>query len=50
MANSLAKDLGIRAEVLDPIEGLSSSTADQNYLSLMRANSAALRVANSCTS
>jgi zinc transport system substrate-binding protein len=50
LARSLANDLGIRAEVLDPIEGLSSETAHQNYLSLMRANLAALRVANSCTS
>jgi zinc transport system substrate-binding protein len=49
MAHSLAHDLGIRAEVLDPIEGLSSATANQDYLSLMRANLAALRVANSCS-
>jgi zinc transport system substrate-binding protein len=50
MAHSLAHDLGIHAGVLDPIEGLSTSTAHQNYLSLMRANLTALRVANSCTS
>jgi zinc transport system substrate-binding protein len=50
MANGLAKDLGIRAEVLDPIEGLSSTTANQDYFSLMRRNLAALRAANSCTS
>lgn len=48
-ADSLAGDLGIRAEVLDPIEGLSDETADQDYLSLMRANLAALRKANQCS-
>src|SRR4051812_3929738 len=40
-ADSLTGDLGIRAEVLDPIEGLTDETADQDYLSLMRANLAA---------
>jgi zinc transport system substrate-binding protein len=48
-ADSLAGDLGIRAEVLDPIEGLSDQTAGQDYLSLMRANLAALRKANQCS-
>jgi zinc transport system substrate-binding protein len=48
-ADSLAADLGIRAEVLDPIEGLGDRTADQDYLSLMRANLAALRKADQCS-
>jgi zinc transport system substrate-binding protein len=48
-ADSLAGDLGIRAEVLDPIEGLTDETAGQDYLSLMRANLAALRKANQCS-
>jgi zinc transport system substrate-binding protein len=48
-ADSLAGDLGIRAEVLDPIEGLTDETASQDYLSLMRANLAALRKANQCS-
>src|SRR3954447_5621665 len=48
-ADSLAGDLGIRSEVLDPIEGLTDETADQDYLSLMRANLAALRKANQCS-
>jgi zinc transport system substrate-binding protein len=48
-ADSLAGDLGIRAEVLDPIEGLSDQTAGQDYLSLMRANLAALQKANQCS-
>jgi zinc transport system substrate-binding protein len=48
-ADSLANDLGIASAVLDPIEGLGDATADQDYLSLMRSNLAALRKANSCS-
>ncbi|QWZ06488.1 metal ABC transporter substrate-binding protein [Nocardioides panacis] len=48
-ADSLASDLGIRAAVLDPLEGLSDATADQDYLSLMRSNLAALQKANTCS-
>ena len=48
-ADALAHDLGVRSEVLDPIEGLSDATADQNYLTLMRRNLAALEEANGCT-
>ena len=48
-ADSLAHDLGIRAAVLDPVEGLSDRTADQDYLSLMRANLAALEKADQCS-
>jgi zinc transport system substrate-binding protein len=45
---SLARDAGVRSAVLDPIEGLSDMTADQDYLSLMRRNLAALEEANGC--
>jgi zinc transport system substrate-binding protein len=48
-ARSIAGDLGIHAAVLDPIEGLSDQTADQDYLSLMRRNLATLRKANRCS-
>jgi zinc transport system substrate-binding protein len=48
MADTLAHDLGLRTAVLDPIEGLGDSTADDDYLSLMRADLAALRAANGC--
>ena len=48
-ADSLAHDLGIRAAVLDPVEGLSDRTANQDYLSLMRANLAALEEADQCS-
>ncbi len=49
LADTLADDLGIRTEVLDPIEGLVSANSDDDYLSLMRANLRALREAGSCS-
>ena len=48
VAESLAADLGIETAVLDPIEGLTDETEDEDYLSLMRANLAALTEANGC--
>lgn len=48
MSDTLAEDLGITTAVLDPIEGLTDETADEDYLSLMRSNLAALEEANGC--
>ncbi|MEO9323635.1 metal ABC transporter substrate-binding protein [Nocardioides sp. C4-1] len=48
LTRSLAADAGVTTAVLDSIEGLTDETADQDYLSLMRANLAALREANAC--
>ncbi|PZF80067.1 metal ABC transporter substrate-binding protein [Jiangella anatolica] len=48
VAETLADDLGVEAAVLDPIEGLTDDTADQDYFTLMRANLEALRTANDC--
>lgn len=48
MAQTLADDLGVTTAVLDPIEGLSEETADEDYLSLMRENLTALEQANGC--
>jgi zinc transport system substrate-binding protein len=48
LADTLASDLGIGTEVLDPIEGLASSKGDDDYLSLMRENLSALRKAGGC--
>ena len=47
-AETLAADLGIEAAVLDPVEGLTRETANEDYLSLMRANLSALQAANGC--
>lgn len=49
MAESLAADLGLETAVLDPVEGLTDATAEEDYLSLMRANLAAVQKANDCT-
>lgn len=48
MSETLANDLGITTAVLDPIEGLSDATADEDYLSIMRSNLSALKKANGC--
>ena len=47
-AEQLARDTGVRTAVLDPIEGLSDETADEDYLSLMRSNLTKLEEANGC--
>ena len=52
LTDALARDLGLRTAVLDPIEGLASDDAARrgdDYLSLMRANLTALEEANRCT-
>ncbi len=49
MAEPLADDLGVSTAILDPIEGLSDDTADEDYLSLMRENLTALQQANGCS-
>lgn len=47
-AETLAGDLGIRADVLDPIEGLTDETKGEDYVSLMRSNLQRLTRANDC--
>jgi zinc transport system substrate-binding protein len=48
LTETLADDLGLTTGVLDPIEGLSDETADEDYVSLMQQNLAALREAGGC--
>jgi zinc transport system substrate-binding protein len=50
LADTVAREVGARTAVLDPIEGLTAAEQDQglNYLSLMRRNLAALRKALGC--
>ncbi len=45
---TLADDMGVSTAILDPIEGLSDETADEDYLSLMTKNLTALQEANRC--
>ena len=49
LTESLARDLGLRTAVLDPVEGLTSDDSGDDYLSLMRDNLTALEEANGCT-
>lgn len=48
VATSIATDLGLRTDVLDPIEGMTPQSRGTDYLSVMRANLAALRQAGGC--
>lgn len=48
LTETLANDLGIKTEVLDPIEGLSDQTSTEDYRSLMQENLTALEQANGC--
>ncbi len=47
VAETLAQDLGIKTDVLDPLESLSDESSD--YTTIMKANIAALRTALDCT-
>lgn len=49
VAESIAADLGLETDVLDPIEGLTDQSRGDDYLSVMRANLEALQKAGSCT-
>lgn len=48
VAQSIARDLGVRTAVLSPVEGLADAGSADDYPSLMRANLRALRAANGC--
>ncbi|WP_293780885.1 metal ABC transporter solute-binding protein, Zn/Mn family [uncultured Aeromicrobium sp.] len=48
LAETVARETGATTATLDPIEGLTDETSDQDYLSIMRANLAALQKANDC--
>lgn len=49
LAETIARETGATTATLDPIEGLSDESAEEDYLSLMRANLAALQEANNCS-
>jgi zinc transport system substrate-binding protein len=48
VVETLASDLGLDVVVLDPVEGLTEDTADEDYLSLMAADLDALTTAGGC--
>jgi zinc transport system substrate-binding protein len=47
MADVLSRDLGLTTAVLDPIEGVEKGSSS-DYVSIMRADLAALQRANGC--
>ena len=49
LANALANDLGLKTDVLDPLEGITSQSRGTDYPSVMRSNLSALRTAGGCT-
>ena len=49
MAKSLANDLGLSTDQLDPIEGLTDQSRGTDYLEIMASNLTALRQANGCS-
>jgi zinc transport system substrate-binding protein len=49
LADALAKDLGLKTDVLDPLEGITSQSRGTDYPSVMRSNLSALRTAGGCT-
>ncbi len=49
VAESIAGDLGLATAVLDPLEGLTDQSPGEDYLEVMRANLAALHLANGCS-
>jgi zinc transport system substrate-binding protein len=48
VAEAVAGDLGLVTDVLDPLEGITADSRGTDYLTVMAANLAALRKANSC--
>jgi len=49
VADQVAHDLGLKTDVLDPIEGITPDSPGTDYLSVMDANLTALRTANGCS-
>ncbi len=48
LAESIASDLGLATDVLDPIEGITDQSRGDDYPSLMHSNLTALKTANGC--
>ncbi len=48
VATSIAGDLGLRTDVLDPIEAITPESRGDNYIAVMQTNLVALEKANGC--
>ncbi|TDO69360.1 zinc transport system substrate-binding protein [Kribbella sp. VKM Ac-2571] len=49
VAETIAKDVGVKTAVLSPIEGLSDANSKETYLTLMQENLQELQKANGCS-
>lgn len=49
VAQSVAGDLGLKTDVLDPLEGITAESRGTDYLEVMRANATSLKAANQCS-
>ena len=49
VSQSTAGDLGLKTDVLDPLEGITTDSRGTDYLEVMRANANSLKVANQCS-
>ncbi|WP_432558108.1 metal ABC transporter substrate-binding protein [Granulicoccus sp. GXG6511] len=49
VAEAVAGDLGLKTDVLDPLEGLTPQSKGSTYLEVMNSNLAALKAANACS-
>lgn len=49
VAQTVAREAGVRTAVLDPLEGLTSENADEDYISIMNRNLATLRTGQGCS-
>ena len=49
VADTIAKDVGVKTAVLSPIEGLSDANSKETYLTLMQKNLQELQKANGCS-
>ncbi len=48
VATSIAGDLGLTTDVLDPIEAITAESRGDNYIAVMQSNLTALKTANGC--
>ena len=49
IADTVARETGAKVATLDPLEGLTSSSAGADYFAVMRSNLAALRAGQGCS-
>ena len=48
VATTIAGDLGLQTDVLDPIEAITPESRGDNYIAVMQSNLVALEKANGC--